>query len=163
LLFVRLIQFAGLAVEFFLQIGNGRIAAARRYRRAARLRFGYLATPRFASATAYSARPSHLALQFRLRTILPQLYHSTEPTLCGRVHSRGQSGSCGSPKLAFDPRRNWSAGYCCEATRDPSNVAIRDGQKYSIGQVANKTGISAFSKTCLVAPPKIICLNRLCV
>ena len=32
-----------------------------------------------------------------------------------------------------------------------------------IDQVASKTGISAFSKTCRVAPPKIICLNRLCV
>ena len=31
------------------------------------------------------------------------------------------------------------------------------------GQCANKTGKAAFAKTCRVAPPNIICLNRLCV
>jgi len=75
LLFMRLIQFTGLAVKFFLQIDNGRMAAARRYRQAARLRLSSLATPRFGYFTAYGARPFHLALQFDRRTIS---YHSIE-------------------------------------------------------------------------------------
>jgi len=74
LLFVRLIQFAGLAVEFFLQIDNGRMAVARRYRRTASLRLTALATLRFRYFTD-GARPFHLALQFDRRTIS---YHSIE-------------------------------------------------------------------------------------
>src|SRR5260370_41257764 len=57
-------QFAGLAVEFFLQIDNGRMAAARGSRRAARRRLSGLATPCFRCFTAYGAMPSHLALEF---------------------------------------------------------------------------------------------------
>jgi transposase len=34
---------------------------------------------------------------------------------------------------------------------------------HTLGQCARKTGKVAFAKTCWVAPPSIICLNRLCV
>jgi hypothetical protein len=74
-----LLKFMCSALQFFLQIDNGRMAAAPRYRRAARLRLSGFATPCFHCFTAYSATPSHLALQFGRRTIP---YHSIDPRWC---------------------------------------------------------------------------------
>jgi hypothetical protein len=73
LLLVRLLKFACLALELFLQIGNGRMVAAR-HRRTAR-HLSSLVTPCFHCFTAKGAMPSCLALQFGQRTIP---YHSIE-------------------------------------------------------------------------------------
>jgi hypothetical protein len=51
----------------------------------------------------------------------------------------------------------------CQDAISPGDSLLISRGLWTLGQFASKTGKSAFAKTCWVAPPKIICLNRLCV
>jgi hypothetical protein len=51
----------------------------------------------------------------------------------------------------------------CQDAISPGDSLLISRGLWTLGQFASKTGESAFAKTCWVAPPKIICLNRLCV
>src|SRR6516165_3998127 len=80
-------SFAGLAVEFFLQIDNARMAAPRSYRRvAARLRL-----------TGFGAVPSHLALHpvggpHPITALSRLVHHSRIGLLRSEVGQEGTSG-----------------------------------------------------------------------
>jgi len=91
-------SFAGLAVEFFLQIDNARMAAPRSYRRvAARLRLSGFAMPRFHRFTGFGAVPSHLALHpvggpHPITALSRVVHHSRIGLLRSEVGQEGTSG-----------------------------------------------------------------------